>query len=150
MENNIYLHSLSKSFDAKLEQLTAELEAYSNEDVIWMTSGQISNSAGNLVLHLLGNLNHFIGAPLGKTGYVRNRPLEFNMEYKPLEEIIYELKACRKMVMDVLRSLESFDSEYPAEFSGTQNSEVKSLIHISGHLAYHTGQINYHRRLLDI
>jgi len=152
MENNIYLRSLSKSFDEKIDQLITELEGYSNEDLIWKTHGQISNSAGTLVLHLLGNLNHFIGALLGNSGYVRNRSLEFSLEFKARGEMVAELKNCRKMVMEVLNTFDPAlnSSEYPAEFSGTSNDDYKSLIHIFGHLSYHTGQINFHRRLLDM
>ncbi|GAB3514312.1 hypothetical protein [Emticicia fontis] len=72
------LQSLIKLFDRDLLKLKTEIEAYPNEDLIWQIRGEISNSAGNLCLHLMGNLNHYFGAQLGNTGYVRNRPLEFS------------------------------------------------------------------------
>lgn len=63
-----------------LQKLKEEIDAYANEDRLWYVEKNIANSAGNLCLHLVGNLNTFIGAVLGKTGYIRHRELEFSQK----------------------------------------------------------------------
>lgn len=71
-----------------LNKLIAEIELYKNEKNIWRVEKNISNSAGNLTLHLIGNLNTFIGKEIGKTNYVRNRALEFVQKDVPKQELI--------------------------------------------------------------
>src|SRR5258708_13533143 len=61
-----------------LRALRRELEAYADERDIWRIQPGISNSAGNLALHLTGNLQYFIGTVLGSSSYVRDRDAEFN------------------------------------------------------------------------
>ena len=64
---------LKDIFIRDLEALKKEIRAYQNESKIWHSDENISNSAGNLCLHLIGNLKAFIGAQIGKTGYIRQR-----------------------------------------------------------------------------
>jgi hypothetical protein len=71
---------LIQLFERDLQKLKAEIVQYSQEENIWAIVPEINNSAGNLVLHLVGNLNTYIGAEIGKTGYIRNRPLEFSQK----------------------------------------------------------------------
>ncbi|WP_310586229.1 hypothetical protein [Lacihabitans soyangensis] len=71
-------NSLSAVFEKDLIRLKSEIEAYSDEEKLWIKAEGINNSAGNLCLHILGNLNNYIGAILGNTGYERNRPAEFS------------------------------------------------------------------------
>ena len=71
---------LTSLFNRDLDRLQKEIELYSNENTIWHTEKGIANSAGNLCLHLIGNLNTYIGKELGSTGYVRNRELEFSQK----------------------------------------------------------------------
>ena len=71
---------LQTLFDRSLNKLTKEIELYSDEKNLWVTDKNISNSAGNLCLHLIGNLNAYLGAELGNTWYIRNRPLEFTQK----------------------------------------------------------------------
>ena len=80
--------SLSQIFTRDLTKLKGELSAYTNEADLWKVTDGISNSAGNLTLHLLGNLNHFMGATLGNTGYVRNRDAEFALKDVPREQLL--------------------------------------------------------------
>jgi len=63
-----------------LEKLKEEIAAYQNEEKLWHIEKNIANSAGNMCLHLVGNLNTYIGAAYGETGYVRNRPDEFALK----------------------------------------------------------------------
>lgn len=69
--------TLRTIFRRDLEQLKKEIDLYEREDRIWCVDKNIANSAGNLCLHLIGNLNAFVGTELGHTGYVRDRPWSF-------------------------------------------------------------------------
>ncbi|RXF70127.1 DinB family protein [Arcticibacter tournemirensis] len=139
----IYIRDLSK--------LKQELELYKSEDNIWIISKDILNSAGNLSLHLIGNLNAYIGAELGGTGYVRNRPNEFSLKNVPRHELISKIERTIEMIDTVLPSLteDQLKSEFPQIVSVGKVSTEYFLVHLATHLNYHLGQINYHRRLLD-
>ena len=142
---------LIKIFERDLNQLTKELELYKNEQNLWLLDKEIKNTAGNLCLHLIGNLNHFIGAQLGKTGYIRQRKQEFSLSNIPVSQLNKEIESTKKVVIDTLTKLNSadFNKEYPLNVFGAPMSTQYFLIHLTTHLAYHLGQINYHRRLLD-
>lgn len=145
------LQSLIKLFRRDLEKVKSELLSYSNEDAIWITQKAVSNCTGNLALHLVGNLNHFIGATLGNTGYVRERDLEFSQKNVSVSEIVGMLDDTANMIEHVLTNLtpEDLQKEYRRNpFEDYMTTEY-FLLHLQSHLAYHLGQINYHRRLLD-
>ena len=145
--------SLKSLFTRDLNKLKSEIEQYQGERNIWRVDKNIANSAGNLCLHLVGNLNTFIGAELGKTGYVRDRPLEFSLKDVPRAELIAKVEATIKVVNDALDGLteQDLESDYPQVKIVEGGSSVAFiLMHLSTHLVYHLGQINYHRRLLDI
>ena len=146
------IESLKSLYNRDLNKLKAEIESYQNETAIWKTDKNISNSAGNLCLHLVGNINHFIGAELGKTGYIRNRELEFSLKDIPQAELIEKVTATADTVDQVLSQLttEDLEKEYPLVVFGDKMTTGYFLIHLITHLDYHLGQINYHRRLLDI
>ena len=133
-----------------LGNLKKELEQYPSDSAIWLKPEGINNSAGTLALHLVGNLNHFIGSVLGQTGYVRDRNAEFNDRDVPTNELTDQLDETIKVVTSTLDSLSQdvLNSTYPIEVFGEPISTVKFLIHLHGHLNYHLGQVNYHRRLL--
>lgn len=143
--------TLETIFHRDLDALKQEIEAYQNEDRLWMVTKDISNSAGNLCLHIIGNLNHFIGAILGHTGYVRQRELEFTRTHVPKIEMITNIGATKAIVAKVLADLTTTDleREYELKVFNKPMSTGYFLVHLSTHLAYHLGQINYHRRLLD-
>jgi len=145
--------SLKKLLVRDLNKVKLEVEQYRNDKNIWRTENSISNSAGNLCLHLVGNLNTFIGAELGKTGYIRNRDLEFSLKDVPRNELIKQIEETIKMVNHSIDQLteEDLENDYPEVKVLENDRSVKyMLIYLSSHLAYHLGQINYHRRLLDI
>lgn len=146
------IESLRSLYNRDLNRLKTEIEAYRNEGSMWKTDQNISNSAGNLCLHLVGNLNHFIGAELGKTGYIRNRELEFSLKDIPQKELLAMTEATTSMVDQVLSQLtpEDLEREYPLVVFEDKMTTGYFLIHLITHLDYHLGQINYHRRLLDI
>jgi uncharacterized damage-inducible protein DinB len=144
------LESLKSIFKRDLLLLIKEIEQYETESKLWQLENQIQNTAGNLCLHLIGNLNHFIGATLGKTGYIRNRPLEFSDKNVPRTILIQDIQNTIVMIESVLSSIEESDleTEYPILVFEQKTSTMYFLIHLSTHLTYHLGQINYHRRLL--
>ncbi len=134
-----------------LEKLKQELLEYRDETLIWKTVAGISNSAGNLCLHLVGNLNTYIGAELGQSGYIRNRELEFSQKDIPREELIQKIEGTIEVVTQTLDRLpaEALAQEYPLLVLKEKTSTGYFLTHLAVHLGYHLGQINYHRRILE-
>jgi hypothetical protein len=137
-------------FKRDLEKLVLELEAYESEATIWARAGEVKNPAGNLVLHLHGNLNHFVGKVLGNLEFVRDREAEFSRSDVPRAELIAMVHATSAMLEQVLPSLghEELEKPYPLEVLGYPMTTGYFLIHLYGHLNWHLGQINYHRRLV--
>ncbi|MDR7209995.1 DinB family protein [Flavobacterium piscis] len=144
------IETLKSLFNRDLTKLKTEIELYQNESQIWVIDKNISNSAGNLCLHLIGNLNTYIGAEIGKTGYIRNREFEFSLKDIPQSELINKIEATISVVNNVLDSLDEADLEtiYPQIVFEKEMTTGFFLVHLSTHLAYHLGQINYHRRLV--
>ena len=144
--------TLQKIFKRDWEKLRSEIEQYTNEDNLWKTDGTILNSGGNLCLHLVGNLNTFIGATLGNTGYIRDRDAEFSLKNVPKIELIQQIDALIPIVEKSLSNLNSrmMEEEYPVTVFKEKTTTEYFLIHLATHLGYHLGQINYHRRLLDV
>lgn len=148
---SMLIETLKKLFDRDLNRLKQEISAYQNEQVIWQVERNIANSAGNLCLHLVGNLNTYIGAEIGKTGYVRYRELEFSLKDIPKSELIDKVEQTSRVVEDALNRLneDDLDKEYPVLVFDEKTPTGYLLVHLTTHLTYHLGQINYHRRLLD-
>lgn len=137
-------------FTRDLNKLKEEINLYSDETKIWQVKENISNSAGNLCLHLCGNLQHFIGAILGESGYIRNREAEFKLKDIARTKLVDEIEATLSVVTDTLEQLSKKDleKEYPLHVFGEPIVTEFFLLHLAGHLNYHLGQINYHRRLI--
>lgn len=138
-------------FENELNTLITELELYKNEENIWRIDKNVSNSAGNLSLHLIGNLHTFIGKEIGKTGYIRNRELEFSQKNVSRTTLIDGIHETQEMIKSSLLSIsdDELRNDYPIlKFSKAETNEYL-LVHLLKHLTYHLGQINYHRRLLD-
>lgn len=131
--------------------MSTEISLFKKEEDLWSLKGSILNSAGNLCLHLVGNLNTYIGKNIGNTGYVRNRDAEFSAKNIPQKELLNEIQKAKDVVGSSLRNLnESQLSEtYPEHALGYEMTNSFFLIHLSGHLNYHLGQINYIRRMLE-
>jgi uncharacterized damage-inducible protein DinB len=134
-----------------LQKLKTELELYQHETNIWKIDKNIANTAGNLCLHLVGNLNTYIGATLGNTGYVRNRDAEFALKNIPRAELILKIEATIQMIQEILPAVDekTLAKEYPLLVLKEKTSTEYFLVHLTAHLSYHLGQVNYHRRLLD-
>ena len=146
------IQTLQSLFDRDLKRLKAEIEHYKNEDKIWHFEKNISNSAGNLCLHLIGNLNTYIGAQLGQTSYIRDRDLEFSAKNIPRAELLSKIDETIRVVSEALEKLneDELKKEYPIVVFDKKTSTEYLLVHLTTHLTYHLGQINYHRRLLDV
>lgn len=139
-------------FTRDLNRLKEEIHAYNRDPDLWIVKGEIANSAGNLALHICGNLNHFVGATLGDTGYVRDRPREFSDKNVPITDIEEKIEATKTAVRQTLEKLteEDLAKEFPLQMWNSTHTIGFMLIHFLGHLSYHMGQINYHRRLLAL
>ena len=143
--------NLKTIFERDISTLKKELSLYENEADLWLVQGEITNSAGNLFLHLCGNLKHFIGAVLGDSGYVRERDREFSDKNVSRADIETNIDETLAIVSQTLANLDParLDEDYPQRlFQGKAFNTELFLMHLSGHLMYHLGQINYHRRLL--
>jgi uncharacterized damage-inducible protein DinB len=146
------IQALRKIFERELKKLETEINLYQDENKLWHTEKNITNSAGNLCLHLVGNLTTYIGAHLGNTNYVRNRELEFSAKNIAKQELIQMVQNTSIIVDQTLQNLSESDlqKEYPILVLAEKTTTAFFLLHLACHLSYHLGQINYHRRLMDI
>ncbi len=141
---------IASLFERDIHKLIEELMLYKNEEDVWKIKEGISNSAGNLTLHLLGNLNHFIGATLGNTGYVRERDKEFSLKNIPRIQLVEDLRKVQEVVKDTLTRLsdKDLDKDFPVPLNDKTLPASFVLMHLLEHFSYHLGQVNYHRRLI--
>ena len=147
----MHVQTLTTIFNRDLQRLREEISLYRDETNIWKIANGISNSAGNLCLHLVGNLNTYIGKEIGKTGYIRNRELEFSLKDIPRTELVVKINETKIVVMNALQNMrhEDLEKEFPVLVLDKKTSIEYMLVHLTTHLTYHLGQINYHRRMLD-
>jgi uncharacterized damage-inducible protein DinB len=142
---------LNSIIKRELLKLKTEIESYKRESNLWCVEKNIANSGGNLCLHLIGNLNTYIGAILGESGYIRDRDAEFSLKNIPRKELIQRIEDTIQVIDHVLPKLtaEQLEREYPIIVLKEPTSTAFFLVHLATHLTYHLGQINYHRRLID-
>jgi len=145
------MESLIKLFSRDLDKLSIELNEFREENRLWVTKGSISNSAGNLSLHLVGNLNHFIGATIGGTDYKRKRDVEFSKKHVARSVLIEMIGQTKEMVRNSIANMDKvlLNSTYPIRVFGEEMTYEFFLLHLLAHLNYHLGQINYLRRIID-
>lgn len=143
--------NISVFFERDLDKLIQEINSFNNEQDIWKTKTGITNSAGNLTMHLLGNLNHFIGKTLGNTGYVRNRDEEFSIKNISREKLVADIHSLQEVIKKTLPGLspEDLKKEFPIPIRNEMFSTENMLTYLLGHLNYHLGQANYLRRMLE-
>ncbi len=143
-------HSLIDIFERDLATLKKEIESYSDESKLWLTAPGTNNSAGNLCVHITGGLRYFIGAVLGKSGYVRDRDAEFAVKNIPRSELLKNIEETMHIIPETLSQMHvsDFDKNYPIEVFKKPMTTEFWLLTLVGHLNYHLGQINYHRRLV--
>ena len=142
---------LKTVYNRDLIKVKTEIELYQNEKNIWRIEGSVSNSTGNLCLHIVGNLNAYIGVVLAKTSYIRQRDLEFSLKDIPRAELIKSIEDTIQVVEKGLGNLSEnqLKDKFPIEIWGKPTEMGYTLFQLALHLNYHIGQINYHRRLLD-
>jgi Protein of unknown function (DUF664) len=141
---------LAHLFRRDLEKLKQQVEAFPNDELLWQTLPGVTNPAGNLALHIEGNLREYVGRHLGKQPYRRNRELEFSAKGMPRHELGTRIAELGRSIPDVIEQLSSgqMEIEYPEIVLQTATSTKQLLIHLYGHLNWHLGQIDYLRRLL--
>lgn len=140
----------SAVFLRDLDRLAAEVGAYTSHGALWATPPGVANSGGTLAVHLAGNIQHFVGAQLGGSGYVRDREREFAVRDLAAAEVLAEVRAARDAVEATFAGMPDARLDEPWTGGGPLGDDATvgfMLLHLSGHLMYHTGQVNYHRRL---
>lgn len=132
----------------ELRAVKRELEAYPDEGSVWRVVPGTPNTAGTLALHLAGNIQHFFGSVLARDGYVRNRDAEFARRDVPRAELLAGIDAAMASVERTLSKLDgaALSGPYPEPIAKRTVATGTFLLHLAGHLAYHLGQIDYHRR----
>ncbi len=145
------LADITSLFERDLNRLSKEIQSYNDEGDIWRIKDGISNSAGTLVLHLVGNLNHFFGAGVLNSGYIRDREKEFSDRNIPREKLVKDIGDTMALIKTALSSVskESLEKDFPFPLNNAVISTQLILVHLYGHLNYHLGQVNYHRRLIS-
>jgi Protein of unknown function (DUF664) len=144
-----FAQDLAALLDRDLRAVRRELEAYPDERAIWRQVPGLANSGGTLALHLAGNLQHYIGAVLGATGYVRNRDAEFGRRDVPRAELIAEVERARAAVRAGLeRAPAMLEQDFPEPVAERRLRTLDYLVHLCTHFAYHLGQLDSHRRIV--
>ena len=144
------VRSVAAILDRDLRTLSREVEAYTDWHELWQELPGMTNSGGTLVLHLAGNVRHFIGATLGGTGYMRDRPAEFSRRHVSVRDLLKEIEVARAEVARTFAGLDdgSLPEEFPEVIADMRVDTGEYLIHLLTHFAYHLGQIDVHRRIV--
>lgn len=142
---------LANFYERDIRRLIDEVNWFKNEEDLWKTHGSVKNPCGNLVLHVTGGLNHFIGATLAKNGYVRNRDGEFNRKGVARKELVAGLEELIPLINQTLNRLtpEQMEADYPLFFDKPHTSSGYVLMQLLAHLNYHLGQASYLRRFFE-
>ena len=134
----------------ELQTFIKEIEAFPSDDSVWHTRRGVTNSAGNLALHVCGNLQDFVGRVLGGTSYVRNRELEFSQREGTRAGIVAELRTTIDVIKATLPEVtdETLAADFPMQLHGKTMNTAAFLVHLAAHLAFHLGQAGYLRRVI--
>jgi len=134
----------------ELQTFIREIEAFPSDDSIWHTRRGVTNSAGNLALHICGNLQDFVGRVLGGRSYVRNREQEFSQREGTRAAIVAELRTTIDVIKATLPEVtdETLAADYPMQLAGKTLNTATFLVHLAAHLAFHLGQAGYLRRII--
>jgi len=133
-----------------LTRLIQQIHAFTDPITLWRCAPGITNSAGNLALHLEGNLREYVGRIVGGIPYQRVRDQEFSRKNLTAGDLTRRLEETRQVVTASLRQMDEdqLPHTFPGDPSGVPTSTRPYLIHLYGHFSYHLGQIDYLRRLL--
>lgn len=144
------LKELETLYLREVAALERELDLYPDDASVWKELPGLPNAAGTLFLHLSGSLQYFFGAVLGNSGYVRDRAAEFSKRSVPRDEIRQELRGARQGVIAAFANLteDQLKQVFPIQYADAKLSTQLTLLQFLSHLAYHLGQIDYHRRVV--
>jgi len=133
-----------------LDTVRREVLAYPDDGALWARPDGVPNSAGTLALHLAGNLHHYLGAVLGGDDYVRDREEEFAARDLSREKVADRVTLARAAVDRALSALhpDRLGLPFPGGLSAGEVPTGLFLMHLTTHLAYHLGQMDYHRRMV--
>jgi hypothetical protein len=141
---------VSRLLVRELEGLKREIQLFPDDEAVWRTVPGVTNSAGNLAIHVAGGLQYLVGSVLGGTGYVRDRETEFGRRSGTRAEIVTELDHAIVVVGDVLSKLpaDSLAAEFPEPVMGMRLRTGLFLLHLCAHAGFHLGQAGYLRRMM--
>lgn len=133
----------------ELATFRREVELFPDDESLWRTAPGVTNSAGNLALHIAGNLRHFVGAVLGSTGYVRDRDAEFGTRAGSRAMVVEALAAAEADVDSTFAKLDdaALAKPFPMPPKGVEVTSQRWLMHLASHAAFHLGQAGYLRRI---
>ena len=135
--------SLASYYEEVRDKIHELLEPISTEQ-FWRKPYPYGNSIGNLLLHLTGNLNHYIGAHIAGTGYVRNRDLEFtDASKRPDEEVLADFDRAIAMVVATIRKQSPADWVAPYSADTPSKNRFAVFLRMAAHAQHHVGQIMY-------
>jgi hypothetical protein len=134
----------------ELRAVRREIEAYPDDASVWRVVPGLPNTGGTLALHVAGNLQHFFGAVLGHDGYKRDRDAEFARRGVSRGELVAGIDAAIASVERTIRALrdEALAAAYPEPVAKRTVTTAMFVVHLASHLAYHLGQLDYHRRVV--
>jgi hypothetical protein len=139
---------LGPLFTRDLQRLRQELASFPNDASLWQSVPGITNPAGNLALHLEGNLRQYIGRELAGIPYTRDRDLEFGTKALTQADLLARVDQLAQWLPNAVEQLPSSQLHlpFPTEPWGYPVITGQFLLHLYGHLQYHLGQIDYIRR----
>ena len=144
--SNVVASTLASYYEEVRDRIHGLVAPISTEQ-LWTKPYPYGNSIGHLLLHLTGNLNNYIGAHIASTGYVRNRPLEFNDQAKHAKEkVLADFDAAVAMVVSTIRKQSPGDWVAPYYSDPSEprtNTRFACFLRMAAHAYHHTGQIIY-------
>ena len=142
---------LANFYERDIRKFIEEVNLFKDEENLWRIQGTVRNSCGNLVLHIIGGLNHYIGAILAQTGFIRDRDQEFIRKGVERKDLVAQLEELIPMINATVNALtrEQMEAEFPIFFDKSKTSTRYVLTQLLLHLNYHLGQVNYIRRVFE-
>ena len=136
----------------RLEENTPRVEKCLNElseKEVWLKPNNSTNSVGNLILHLCGNITQYIISSLGNKDDTRIRDLEFTTSggYNK-SELLSKLNSTVTQAVDIINNLSEDELLRARSVQAYELSGTGILIHVVEHYSYHTGQIAFWTKLL--
>src|SRR5580658_3707317 len=133
-----------------LKRLIQEIEAFPSDDLLWQVVPGVTNSAGNLALHMEGNLREYVGRQLGGVAYTRQRPLEFASKGFSVAALSAQLQDMPGLIERIVAGMspEELEKPFPEQSLPQMRTNRLFLLHLYSHFSYHLGELDYLRRIL--